>query len=275
MEQPLQVDAMLYSEWTHATLRAALRSRFGDGPRASIHVAASLSELLGRLSTRVADLAVVQPCPSAEGANRLDAEWERLRAVAHRGSVVVCAEQESPRPASERRPVGPRGFPIVVSMTQDDSPKTLRRALATALLRAALEERRLEIQARLGYEQTSLVIDLLTIWPRPERVACLARRLSISERTLRDAMTRKGLPPPRHLRGASLLLEAQSLRRIGVTTVQSMACHLGFDHPGSLTRLCLRMARRSVPSVLQGPPEWVLAALLGMDHGVEPPSAVG
>jgi hypothetical protein len=177
-------------------------------------------------------------------------ELEYLRVAAGHGKVVLYANS-LPTGAGRERPMAWGGFPYVLDRDHYDEPATVRRAVATAALRKALWEEGATWRECIGPERFPLLVDLLTAWPRPRRVGCLASRRYAAERTLRERLGKLALPCPRDLMGWSLLLEAHFLVSLVHLSHRELAIHLGYGEARTLRRLSERLAGIPLGMLLQ------------------------
>jgi len=225
-----------------------------DGSRARIRHCTSWEELVDRVREGAVEVAVVDPAfGMGRGSPRgsLLARLETLRSLLGPERIVLHVSEAGAGPHVFER-ISRLGFPVLLRLGVDDDPDTLRRALARAGACALLQGRESELGGRFDDAAVALVVAALSVWPPPATVRELACRLHVSPRTLRARFAEAGLPPPIRVLGVTRLLEAHVLRVLGVSSCTRIALLLGYEHPGSLSRLCRTLTGQPLGSLLDG-----------------------
>lgn len=245
--------AVLLEDWDSIlTVRRALRWSGLQRGGADLHILGSWEEALGRAGDAVPDLVIVQTDFPDRGsfAGSEVRRLERLMAVFGHGGMILYARLD--RPAGNWGEGLPQHLSRHLLLNRiDNDPVPILRAMARAMARKSLHS----CSAHDG-RMRELVEDEffwlpLAGWPPPKSVPDRARRLRVSERTLRRGMVRRGLPGPKKMIRWGQLLEVCAFWEMGVNSRTRLTSILGGGNPSFVTRLCRDLVGHG-PEVMVG-----------------------
>ena len=201
--------------------------RRAAAPRFTLAHAATWSDALATIRSRLVELAVVDPLLA--GAATVQ-EIERLR-VLFPSLPLILYTSLSPATASVLLALGERGIRHVVFVRYDDHPLRLQEVLTQEEARAASRlflERLADALAPLPKELRWVLEEALQAPTDVQTVGQVAERARVDRRTCERWFSRVGLPSPRHVLAAARVLYAHRLLQDPGFTVEDVAQRLGY-----------------------------------------------
>jgi AraC-like DNA-binding protein len=201
-------------------------------------------------SANLDSVLVVDPFRGNRGHANLE-DLERVTVRRGNEAVVLYLSRRATRIRSTASASLKSRFPILLKLGQDDHPAHLLCALSAARSSARFAEVWHSMALHVPPEGNGLLRSIFVHWPRASAVADLAKRLGSSERRLRRSMRRNGLPPPSEILRAVHLLDAVSLRELGVVASSNLAALLGYSDSYSLSRSCRNLIGVDIGELLE------------------------